>query len=386
MSLRPVFRWLSIALVMTCLLWGDQIKLRVTAEQANIREKPDIQSAILKQVSLGTILEADRKEGEWYSVKVEAETGGQISGYVHESLVKVVEYPPAKTRQTPQQPQPPIIEKPVEQVKEAPRIPPPAVTEPSKRRSSISLWYGERYAAVGDLNVGASGLAADLASQVSVSNPDNVGSIHFGRLYGAEFRHSLFRGLELAVGVEYFAGEKASTVPFKSGTPQVSYETKPRVRVVPFNVSLLFYPASSVYIKTGLDFSIARCEYYYRFVNGDLWQEWRGQADSVGLGYQLGIGAEWTLLGGVSVIAEGAYRNSRIGNLDGEETYRESGKKDTQTKGTLYFIRSGPAADRTVPQVFIFADIPTGARVVEARKAELSLSGLSLRAGLKIAF
>jgi hypothetical protein len=373
----------SISMLIPWLLRGDQIKLQVTAEQANIRERPDIMSAVLQQVSLGTTLEAERKEGEWYAVKVEQEAGGHVFGFVHESLVKVLQSPLAKT---PQPLQPPVKEKPVEQVREVPRIPPPVVTQPSKGRSSVSLWYGERYATVGDLNDGARGLSVELASKLGVSDPNKVGSIHFGRLYGAEFRYPLVRGLELAVGGEYFSGERASTVTYKSGTPQASYETTPRVRVIPLSASLLLYPAPYIYIKTGLDFSLARCDYYYRFENGDFWQEWQGQADAVGLGYLLGVGAEWRLFGGVHLVIEGAYRNSRIGNLDGEETYRESGKPDTQTKGTLYFVRSGPAANQTVSLVFIHADTPGGNGVVEARKAELSLSGLSLRAGLKIAF
>ena len=60
---------------------GDAgIKLRVTAEQANVREKPDIVSAILQQFPEGATLEAERKEGEWYAVLLEKEGGGFVLG------------------------------------------------------------------------------------------------------------------------------------------------------------------------------------------------------------------------------------------------------------------------------------------------------------------
>src|SRR4030043_2035257 len=79
--------------------WGGGIKLRVAAEQANIREKPDIMSAILQQLPEGATLEAERKEGEWYAVLVEKEEGGFILGYVHESLVMVIEAAPPQQRE-----------------------------------------------------------------------------------------------------------------------------------------------------------------------------------------------------------------------------------------------------------------------------------------------
>src|SRR5512136_3112683 len=66
-------------------------KIKVTAEQANLREKPDIGSSIVQQIPEGTVLDADKKEGEWYFVRYALEDGGVIGGWIHESLVEVVE-------------------------------------------------------------------------------------------------------------------------------------------------------------------------------------------------------------------------------------------------------------------------------------------------------
>ncbi|HSA94563.1 MAG TPA: SH3 domain-containing protein, partial [Acidobacteriota bacterium] len=66
------------------------MKVKVTAEQANLREKPDIGSGIVQQIPEGTVLEADRKEGEWFYVRYTLEDGGVIGGWIHESLVEVV--------------------------------------------------------------------------------------------------------------------------------------------------------------------------------------------------------------------------------------------------------------------------------------------------------
>src|SRR5512135_407097 len=74
---------------------GPAVKLKVTAEQANLREKPDISSAVVQQIPEGTVLEADKKDGEWYLVRYTLEDGGVIAGYIHESLVTVVGQAPA---------------------------------------------------------------------------------------------------------------------------------------------------------------------------------------------------------------------------------------------------------------------------------------------------
>jgi hypothetical protein len=398
---------LSSLLVVFCLVpsaIAAVIKLQVTAEQANIREKPDIMSAVLDQVPMGAVLEAEKKEGEWFAVKVEQEGGGTVTGYVHESLVRVVEGAPAPAVKPPAKPAkeapPAEVKTPPREIKELPKPisqppvrqeqppaqPPEKPRERELARASISVWYGGRYAVVGDLNDGAKGQAAFFCAAFGVKDPNAVGSVHVGRVLGVEYRKPLVRGLDAAIGVEYFSARRSSIVNLLGGTEVVNFRTTPRVSVVPVSLSLVFYPVSNIYIKTGLDLSIARCRYLYRLEQGALFQEWDGKADAVGLGYLLGGGLEWRLGGPVSILAEATYRNSRIGNLDGEETYRESGKPDAVTKGTLYFYRAAASDSLTVPQVFVHAAIPTGADIIEARKAELSLSGLSLRIGLKIAF
>ena len=70
------------------------IKLKVVTEQANIRLKPSIGSIIIKQVPQGTTLESTGKEGEWYLIKLKPDEEDRVSGYVHESMVIVLEGPP----------------------------------------------------------------------------------------------------------------------------------------------------------------------------------------------------------------------------------------------------------------------------------------------------
>lgn len=86
---------LSLALfvlAMATLTISAGLKVRVVASQANIRLKPDLQSAVISTVPLGGVLEVVKKEGYWYHVALPAdEKGFVVTGYIHQSTVEVVE-------------------------------------------------------------------------------------------------------------------------------------------------------------------------------------------------------------------------------------------------------------------------------------------------------
>lgn len=362
-------------------LRSEPIKLKVTAEQANIRERPDISSAILQQVPEGAVLEADYKQGEWFAVRVDKEGGGFVIGYVHESLVKVIEGETVPQVQAPPEKQK-IEEKPLAERKEEPRPAP----SPQKERLSLVLWLGKRYISVGDLNEGAKGLAQYYDSTLGIRGKGDVNAVHFGSFYGVDVRFPLASGFYFSIGGEYYSCRAASTVTYAEGSVEALYTTEPRVRVIPISVSLLFYPTRSVYLKAGLDYSFARCSYFYRFEKAGFWQEWEGSANSSGLGYQFGAGLERKILSSISVVAEAAYRHARISGLEGEAKYRDSATPETQEKGKLYKFDFRTAGLDTVPFVFIREKKPTEAGVMSVREAELGLNGISLRLGIRVFF
>jgi opacity protein-like surface antigen len=366
--------------------WGGGIKLRVSAEQANIREMPDITSAILQQLPEGTALEAERKEGEWYAVLVETEAGGSVLGYVHESLVVVLEA--AEPKPAPQK-------EPVEEQKPGRPLPQTAAVPEEmreRRRIGLVLWFGGRRAEVGDLNDGAAGLARYYEALLSAAIDGEVEELHSGYLFGAEVRVPLAPGLYFSLAAERTSGEASSSVSYKGGSSEASYSAKPSLRTTPVSLSLLIYPVRSLYVKAGLDYTFARCTYFYRFAapgpdeQTEAWQEWNGQADSSGFGYQFGLGLEWPLGSRVSLTAEWAYRYSRFDGFEGEDVYRESTGNELREDGPLYRFRKSAGGRETYPLVFIRSRKPTDSGVTEIRTAELDLSGYSLKVGLKVGF
>lgn len=61
------------------------VKVRVTVDNAQIKATKQIGGKDLTRVSLGTVLEAEGKEGEWYKVSWQG-----VTGYIHEMLVEMV--------------------------------------------------------------------------------------------------------------------------------------------------------------------------------------------------------------------------------------------------------------------------------------------------------
>jgi len=50
--------------------FGANLKVRVVATQANIRLKPNLQSAIISKAPLGGVLDVVKKEGDWYQIQL----------------------------------------------------------------------------------------------------------------------------------------------------------------------------------------------------------------------------------------------------------------------------------------------------------------------------
>jgi DNA-binding beta-propeller fold protein YncE len=63
------------------------VKVKVIVDNASIKATPEIGGQTLANVPLGTVLEAESKQGEWYKVTT-TKNGTEVSGYIHELLVE----------------------------------------------------------------------------------------------------------------------------------------------------------------------------------------------------------------------------------------------------------------------------------------------------------
>ena len=72
-------------------LQSDAMQVKVIEKQINARERPDINSNIVMQVDMGTLLEVKEKTGEWYHVfLLQKNTGNETTGWVYQHDVEEI--------------------------------------------------------------------------------------------------------------------------------------------------------------------------------------------------------------------------------------------------------------------------------------------------------
>jgi len=380
-------------------------KIKVTAEQANIRDTPDIGSPIVQQLPEGAVLEAEKKEGEWYMVRFTRDDGLVARGYIHESLVQTLkplsevpveevkvepvkkeEAPPVKTGEAPAGRKTELVrteKKPVVPVVSAGRL---ATEPPGAKIFGFSILAGANFAAVGDLNTGARGLADYYGAVQGMQGKGGVAGLHLTYVLGAEVSYSLMSGLYLTFGADYFAGRRTSRVDFAAGGLPDAIVTRPKVQAMPIKVGIAYYPLPYLYVKGTLQYFFAKANYLYRREKGTFWQEWQGDAKANGLGAGAAVGGEWEFYPGLFLVGEADFRFARIGGFKGKNISVNSEDESYTEQGTLYYYQARAGSRGDFPLVFIRSDVPTEAGVSAPREAKVNFSGMSLKAGIRVRF
>jgi hypothetical protein len=356
-------------LLISSQVYSETVKLKVSSELANIRQKPDIGSAIILQISQGTILESLGKEGEWHRVRYITEEGTPILGYVHESLVIILE-PVTKEEKIP--------------TKATLKV--AIIEKPRESKFGFSLAGGGNYVSGGDLNVGAQGLSHYYSAFLSTPETGEIKATHLGFVVAGDIFLSLSPRLSFGVSVDYFESKKKSSAKYEKGSTLNTLSVRPQIQALPISLFISYSPFLPFYIKGGVEYYFARCNYFYRFEQGKRWQEWRGKADAQGLGVEGGVGARWKFSSNLGLFLEAMDRYANIKGFEGKDTSVTSEGVTHTEEGRLYFFQLKITEENTCPLLFLREKKPTEAGVTEVRDATLNLSGVSLRLGIRIFF
>lgn len=367
---------------------AEQVRLKVTAELANVRLKPSIGSVIIRQIPEGNILESIRKEGEWYLVKIEADDRGNVSGYVHESLVLPMEEttrPERKSR---------IIEPEIKRPAEAAGTEqPPVISQEGTLETSggtgwaVSITAGGQYALGGDLNSAAQAFADFFATRSGVTGDVGVAPVHLSFVFGGEISLDLFSGVALVMGADFYSASVSSQVNYIRAKATDIYTTKPRFQAIPVRLGLALYPARMIAIKAGISYTIARCGYSFSYSQDSFSQEMVGEADGGGLGAWAALALELPLSDNLAFLLEATGHYAPLRGFKGTGSYSDSNAEAaTEETGNLWtydYIQAG----RTIsPLMLIRSQRPAEAYVENARETMIDFSGMSLKAGIKVRF
>jgi hypothetical protein len=378
---------------------GDQtqaIKLKVTADEANLREKPDIGSSIVQTIPEGTILEADRKEGEWYLVRYTLEDGGVIGGWLHESLVTVVEQgavtrPPAGQPARRTTPPPERAPRPAEPSRTG-RIRPPEF-----RSGAVPLEFsvsaGLATLAPSDLNNGTQGYVRWFAASSGLTGPQEVDFLHLAGLVGFELSYRFSPSLAFGLGADYVQGSNRDSREL-TGAATETVSTKPSIRAVPVKLMVRYYPGAGFYLRGALGVYAVKAGYFFRHENAEGSEQWKGSASTSGFGAEAAFGGEWGLGPRTILFVEAGLRMVSFTGLTGTSAYRSSGvlsggpavNPAQNETGTLYFFHKTAGGEASYPLLAVRGSAPAEEGVVDARRARINISGTAVRVGVRYRF
>jgi len=386
------------------------IKLKVVGELANIRIRPDIGSLIIQQFPRDTLLEALSKEGEWFQIRVEVEGAQSLTGFVHESLVSVMDALPVETEVIKKDPlpvfpvekeevvteKPPVKTPPVEvKAKEAKTGPPqgekpPFSPSPIHPDGGIRVFFdltgGGAFFPVGDLNTGARGLADYYAHYLGTTGDGGYASLRAAGVFGGNFIFPSNPRLSIFIGMDYLGGSRESLMDYSVAASARTFTVRPKLRVLPFHVGVIYTPYSFAYVKIAAEYIFANMQYFYRYSDGAFWQQWSGTASCSGPGALAAVGLLIDLSPAFALTVELSGRLARLRGFEGKNTYTDSDGSLAEEEGTLYLYDGQFTGSSTFPLLFIRSKVPTEAGVFNPEKAALNLTGITLKAGIRIRF
>lgn len=360
-------------------------KVKVSAEQANLREKPDIGSSIVQQIPEGTILEADRKEGEWYFVRYTLEDGGVIGGWIHESLVQVIEQGGPATEPAKK----PAAEAPPRE--SAPRpIRIGRIQTPEFSTGSIPLEFsvsvGLASLAPRDLNDGTRGYVDWFGASTALPVPRAADVLHLAGLIGFELSYRFSPRLTFGVGADYLRGANGDRIELSDPLLSENVSTKPSLRGVPVKVMVRFYPGGGFYLRGALGLYSVKAGYFFRHEGAATWEQWKGSATASGLGGEAAFGGEWEIAPRTIFFAEAGLRIASFGGLTGRNEYENSDGETSLEPGTLFFFRKTAGGEQSYPLIFVRETAPAEEGVVDVRRAKINISGTAVRVGVRYRF
>ena len=360
-------------------------KLRVTAEVANIRQKPDIGSAIAYQVPRDAILTAISREGDWYLVRMTTEDGRSVSGYVHISLVAVAEEGAPEANPAPPRTGIPPVEPAPPTRKALPQVSTVSVYSPDAK-FGLTLLGGGTFVLGGDLNTAAAGQADLLGNILGVTGSPAVSPAHIGYTFGGEFTVPLADRISLGLGLDYVRAQRESIVLYTKGNKRFATITRPEMHAYPIRAFIQYSPLQAFYIKLGLEYYLAGISYSYHFDQGLYSKDVIGTATGNGLGAFGGFGLEWNISGALAFIVEATGHYAPLSGFTGTGTVTDSDGVDITETGKLYYFEFKTINGLSFPNVVVRDKLPTEAGVFNAREAEVDFSGFSLKAGFKVRF
>ncbi len=271
-----------------------------------------------------------------------------------------------------------------------------SISHAQKFKVKLSGGYGTM--ATGDYNTFGAGLD-DLLTTLEALGATTQGSFNKigpGFEYEAEFIVSLPAGFGVGIGVGYI--QRSETTELSASIPLVgsaSASIDPKIKAMPINISGYYFTPGVAPLKF---FVYGGFGYYYGTLTTDIredstppdfWSEQEAKLKDQSFGLHGGVGLELKVDRRIAVFFEGRARYCKLTSWNGDGTYEDSTGFTDSDVGVLWYFEEldqDYGSGEWFPGITISTGRPTGPTVRNVREFEVNLSGISLRAGIRINF
>lgn len=277
------------------------------------------------------------------------------------------------------------------------------MTSPGKAQSSskkFTLKASGGYGSLsgGDLATIVDGLneqLADISRLAGASISGEIKNAKWGPEFEGEFIYSLNERWGVGLGVGYIRKSAESGAQLQIGNyAGIRFDWEPVYKVVPVTLNGYYnFPVSSkmnAYVKGGVGYYFAAWDYKIRqeneLVGITVWDENEGTAKDSGFGFQGGLGFEYGLSDSISLFVEGSGRLVNLKNWDVENVNRNALGSEMDT-GTFWYVEEYEEdTGKYYPSLELLDEEPSDPDLRNVRKAEISLSGIVFKVGVKFRF
>jgi len=274
----------------------------------------------------------------------------------------------------------------------------PGLAQESYKKFTLKVSGGYGSISGGDLTTVADGLneqLADIARLAGASTSGEIKNAKWGPEFEGEFIYNFTERWGIGLGVGYIRKSIESSAELQVGTyARVSFEWEPVFKVVPVTLNGYYnFPVASkmnAYVKGGVGYYFATWDYKIRqeneLVGITIWEENEGSAKDSGFGFQGGLGFEYSLSDSVALFVEGSGRLVNLKNWDVENINRNALGTDSETGAFWYVEEYEEDTGKYYPSLELSDDEPSDPDYRNVRKAEISLSGVVFKVGVKFSF
>lgn len=196
----------------------------------------------------------------------------------------------------------------------------------------------------------------------------------------------------IGLGGGYFGFNKSNLVTYTVVTlDEITYS--PKFTVIP--LFLNFHYMVRIAPRLNLDLFIGPSLYLtsLKWTDSDTWLLWdlssTFESKGTAFGGQAGLGFDFEMAPGFSLIVDGSYRIAQVSEIGGPWTQKGTFlffTIDNSEPDSFMWSYKWNSGGETYDMISIGPDLPAGTGISGAKKAILNLSGISASAGFKIRF